>query len=155
MCFFAPWLSAQRGACSSSRHMLGLLTSGADVHQCREGRGPAERVEAPASVRPDTAHGQPEPGADLSVRQRRIGYQQQEQLLLSVGLVTEARQAAELAVGAFERERREIALPEVRLLLARTAAVAGPWFRSRRAPALGIAGPAPPRILGKKRAMQH
>jgi tetratricopeptide (TPR) repeat protein len=47
------------------------------------------------------------------------------ELLLSVGLVTEARQAAELAVGAFERERREIALPEVRLLLARTASVAG------------------------------
>lgn len=47
------------------------------------------------------------------------------ELLLSVGLVTEARQAAELAVAAFERERRKIALPEVRLLLARTATVAG------------------------------
>jgi tetratricopeptide (TPR) repeat protein len=47
------------------------------------------------------------------------------ELLLSVGLVTEARQAAELAVHAFERERREIALPEIRLLLARAASVAG------------------------------
>jgi tetratricopeptide (TPR) repeat protein len=47
------------------------------------------------------------------------------ELLLSVGLVTEARQAAEQAVRAFERERREIALPEIRLLLARAASLAG------------------------------
>jgi tetratricopeptide (TPR) repeat protein len=47
------------------------------------------------------------------------------ELLLSVGLTTEARQAAEQAVLAFERERREIALPEIRLLLARAASLAG------------------------------
>jgi CHAT domain-containing protein/tetratricopeptide (TPR) repeat protein len=59
------------------------------------------------------------------------------ELLLSVGLVTEARQAAELAVRAFERERRQIALPEVRLLLARAASLtgdgAGALAQSRRA----------------------
>ncbi len=47
------------------------------------------------------------------------------ELLLSVGLVTEARQAAELAVREFGRERRQIALPEIRLLLARAASLAG------------------------------
>ncbi|HEU4426846.1 MAG TPA: CHAT domain-containing tetratricopeptide repeat protein [Pilimelia sp.] len=47
------------------------------------------------------------------------------QLLLSVRLVSEAREAAEQAVEAFERERREIALPEVRLLLARAATLDG------------------------------
>lgn len=54
------------------------------------------------------------------------------ELLLSVGLVTEARQAAELAVGAFERERREIALPEIRLLLARTASAVGDYAEATR-----------------------
>lgn len=47
------------------------------------------------------------------------------ELLLSAGLITEARHAAEQAVAAFERERREIALPEVRLLLAKTASMVG------------------------------
>jgi len=47
------------------------------------------------------------------------------ELLLSVGLVSEAREAAEQAVHAFELERRQIALPEVRLLLARTATLEG------------------------------
>jgi CHAT domain-containing protein len=47
------------------------------------------------------------------------------QILLSVRMVTEAREAAEQAVEAFERERRRIALPEVRLLLARAAILAG------------------------------
>ncbi|MGF7237369.1 MAG: CHAT domain-containing protein, partial [Frankia sp.] len=47
------------------------------------------------------------------------------ELLLSVGLVGEAREALAEAVAAFERERRDIARPEVRLLLARTASVAG------------------------------
>ncbi len=53
------------------------------------------------------------------------------ELLLSVGLVTEARQAAELAVGAFERERREIALPEVRLLLASAASAVGDFTEAQ------------------------
>ncbi|HEY7147445.1 MAG TPA: CHAT domain-containing protein [Streptosporangiaceae bacterium] len=47
------------------------------------------------------------------------------ELLLSAGLVTEAREAAQQAVSEFERERREIALPEMRLLLARAASVTG------------------------------
>jgi tetratricopeptide (TPR) repeat protein len=47
------------------------------------------------------------------------------ELLLSVGLVPEARDAAEQAVEAFGRERRQIALPEVRLLLARAATLQG------------------------------
>jgi tetratricopeptide (TPR) repeat protein len=47
------------------------------------------------------------------------------QLLLSVRLVSEAREAAEQAVEAFERERRRIALPEVRLLLANVASLDG------------------------------
>jgi tetratricopeptide (TPR) repeat protein len=47
------------------------------------------------------------------------------QLLLSVRLAAEAREAAEQAVAAFEAERRSIAVPEVRLLLARAATVEG------------------------------
>ena len=42
-------------------------------------------------------------------------------LLLSVGLVGEAREAALAAVAALERERQRIALPGVRLLLSRAA----------------------------------
>jgi tetratricopeptide (TPR) repeat protein len=45
--------------------------------------------------------------------------------LLSVCLVSEAREAAERAVAAFERERQQIALPEARLLLARAATLDG------------------------------
>src|SRR6266545_4956574 len=48
-------------------------------------------------------------------------------LLLSVGLAAEARQAAELAVTAFQREGRHLKVPEARLLLAQAAAVAGDW----------------------------
>jgi tetratricopeptide (TPR) repeat protein len=65
---------------------------------------------------------------DLAERQFRTLQSQigslladRSQLLLSVRLVSEAREAAEQAVEAFEHERREIALPEVRLLLARAA----------------------------------
>ncbi|HEV8172745.1 MAG TPA: CHAT domain-containing tetratricopeptide repeat protein [Actinoplanes sp.] len=47
------------------------------------------------------------------------------QLLLSVRLAVEAREAAEQAVAAFEAERRSIAVPEVRLLIARAATVEG------------------------------
>jgi len=47
------------------------------------------------------------------------------ELLLSVRLVSEAREAAEQAVGEFERERRRIGLPEARLLLARAAVLDG------------------------------
>jgi len=47
------------------------------------------------------------------------------ELLLSVRLVSEAREAAAQAVAEFERERRRIALPEARLLLARAAVLDG------------------------------
>ncbi len=59
------------------------------------------------------------------------------ELLLSVGLAAEAKQAAQESVAAFERERRVIALPEVRLLLAQAAALdgdpAGAATQARRA----------------------
>jgi tetratricopeptide (TPR) repeat protein len=47
------------------------------------------------------------------------------ELLLSAGLVAEAREAATQAVRALERERRQIILPEVRLLLARAMVLDG------------------------------
>ncbi|NUW29837.1 CHAT domain-containing protein [Nonomuraea sp. SMC257] len=47
------------------------------------------------------------------------------ELLLSVGLVSEARLAAREAVDRLQRTRRTIGLPEVRLLLARTAGLDG------------------------------
>ncbi len=47
------------------------------------------------------------------------------QLLLSAFLVSEAREAAEQAVQHFERDGRQIMLPEVRLLLAQAAALDG------------------------------
>ena len=46
-------------------------------------------------------------------------------LLLSVRLTTEAREAAEQAVAAFEAEHRHIAVPEVRLVIARAATLDG------------------------------
>ncbi|TQS39835.1 tetratricopeptide repeat protein, partial [Cryptosporangium phraense] len=53
----------------------------------------------------------------------QIGFllQDRAELLFSVGLVAEAREVAEEAVAALEAERQRIALPEVRLLLARLA----------------------------------
>ncbi|MDF5758339.1 CHAT domain-containing protein [Spongiactinospora sp. TRM90649] len=47
------------------------------------------------------------------------------ELLLSVHLIAEAREAAEAAVRAFQEERRGIGLPEARLLLARARALDG------------------------------
>jgi tetratricopeptide (TPR) repeat protein len=59
----------------------------------------------------------------------QVAFVQQDRgvLLLSVGLATEARQAAEQAVVEFQREGRRLKVPEVRLLLAEAAAVAGDW----------------------------
>jgi tetratricopeptide (TPR) repeat protein len=59
------------------------------------------------------------------------------ELLLSVRLVSEARETAEQAVREFEKERRAIKLPEVRLLLAQAAFLdgdpAGALHHARRA----------------------
>jgi tetratricopeptide (TPR) repeat protein len=46
-------------------------------------------------------------------------------LLLSVGLVSEARDAAQRAVEAFRKEHRQLKVPEVRLLLAQAAFLEG------------------------------
>jgi hypothetical protein len=74
---------------------------------------------------------------------RRLGSQlgallrDRSELLLSVYLVSEAREAAQDAVRELERERRRIVLPEVRLLLARAAILDGDaaqaLYQSRRA----------------------
>jgi tetratricopeptide (TPR) repeat protein len=62
---------------------------------------------------------------------RRLGSQlgavlrDRSELLLSVYLVSEARDVAQAAVRELERERRHIILPEVRLLLARAALLDG------------------------------
>src|SRR5206468_13000921 len=47
------------------------------------------------------------------------------ELLLSVRLVSEARETAEQSVADYERERRSIKLPQVRLVLAQTALLEG------------------------------
>jgi tetratricopeptide (TPR) repeat protein len=52
------------------------------------------------------------------------------ELLLSVRLVAEAREAAEEAVAEHERMNRRIAVPEVRLLVAQTAALDGETGRA-------------------------
>jgi tetratricopeptide (TPR) repeat protein len=52
------------------------------------------------------------------------------ELLLSVHLVAEAREAAEEAVAEHERMHRRIAVPEVRLLVAQTAALDGETGRA-------------------------
>jgi len=59
------------------------------------------------------------------------------ELLLTVGLVAEARAAAERAVHALNRERRLLKVPEVRLLIAQAAYLDGDWSG-----ALGQAGQA-------------
>jgi len=48
-------------------------------------------------------------------------HQDRSELLLSVGLLAEARAAAELAVAAYQQERRLLKVPEARLLLAQAA----------------------------------
>jgi tetratricopeptide (TPR) repeat protein len=57
----------------------------------------------------------------------RLGFilADRSQLLLSVGLLSEARQTGEQAVRQIEREGQQIALPEARLILARAAALDG------------------------------
>jgi tetratricopeptide (TPR) repeat protein len=69
---------------------------------------------------------------DLAERQYRtlrtkVGWllTDRAELLLSVGLISEAREAAVQAVRELEREGRAIVLPEVRLLLARAATLDG------------------------------
>jgi tetratricopeptide (TPR) repeat protein len=76
---------------------------------------------------------------DLAERRfRELGSQLGEvltdrsQLLLSVGLTAEALQAAAQAVAACEDERREIGLPEARLLLSRAAGLQGDHDRAQR-----------------------
>jgi tetratricopeptide (TPR) repeat protein len=62
---------------------------------------------------------------------RRLGAQtgflleDKARLLLSVGLIAEAQEAALQSVAALERERQRIALPDVRLLLARVSILDG------------------------------
>ncbi len=51
--------------------------------------------------------------------------QDRSELLLSVRLVSEARETAEQAIVEFEKERRKIKMPEVRLLLAQAAFLDG------------------------------
>ncbi|HKN97807.1 MAG TPA: hypothetical protein VJX10_11870, partial [Pseudonocardiaceae bacterium] len=52
-------------------------------------------------------------------------------LLLSVGLMAEARDAAQRAVVAFRREHRQLKVPEVRLLLAQAAFAEGDFATAR------------------------
>jgi tetratricopeptide (TPR) repeat protein len=52
-------------------------------------------------------------------------YQDRSELLLSVGLLAEARTEADRAVRAYQRERRLVKVPEARLLLSRAAFLAG------------------------------
>ena len=54
------------------------------------------------------------------------------ELLLSVGLVSEAREAAGRAVLAFRRERRSLRVPEGRLLLAQVDFLDGRWPEAMR-----------------------
>lgn len=54
------------------------------------------------------------------------------ELLLSVLLISEAKEAAELAVREFEQERRKVALPEARLLLAQAASLDGDFARAEQ-----------------------
>ncbi|MEN3361612.1 MAG: hypothetical protein V7637_5594, partial [Mycobacteriales bacterium] len=51
--------------------------------------------------------------------------QDRSELLLSVRLISEARESAEQAIDEYTKERREIKLPEVRLLLARAGLLDG------------------------------
>ena len=53
-------------------------------------------------------------------------------LLLSAGLATEARQAAERSVRMLQREGHRLKVPEARLLLAQAASAAGDWRAAAR-----------------------
>lgn len=58
--------------------------------------------------------------------------QDRGELLLSVGLAAEAREAAERAVVAYRREHRQLKVPEARLLLAQAAFLEQDWAGARR-----------------------
>ena len=77
-------------------------------------------------------------------------------LLLSVGLVTEARAVAGQALRALERERQRIAVPDAYLLLARSALLDGDpsaaLIAARRA-ARGLAGQGRPEGLAQARLL--
>lgn len=58
--------------------------------------------------------------------------QDHSELLLSAGLVREAREASERAIAAYQRERRQLRLPEARLQLAQAAHLGHDWETARR-----------------------
>jgi tetratricopeptide (TPR) repeat protein len=102
-------------------HQLGLDLFGAFVQQ-NLGEIHALRGDVPAAL-----HCLDRAEERFRALKSQIGslLTDRSRLLLSVRLVSEAREAAEQAVQEFERERRRIALPEVRLLLARAALLDG------------------------------
>ncbi|MGW5054521.1 CHAT domain-containing protein [Actinokineospora sp. NPDC004072] len=78
--------------------------------------------------------------AHLAVAEQTIGahggqlgpvYQDRAELLLSTGVVAEARADAARAIAAFEAERRGSLVPPARLLLAQAAFLAGDWAAAR------------------------
>lgn len=96
---------------------LGIITENLGFIETQRGDVPAALAYLARSERIIGEHGV----------QLGPSLQDRAALLLSVGLVAEAQEVAERAVDAFQRERRHLKVPEMRLLLAQAAALAQQW----------------------------
>jgi tetratricopeptide (TPR) repeat protein len=94
---------------------LGIIEANRGFFESLRGDVPAALTHFERAERITTAHG------------AQVGtiHQDRSELLLSTGLVSEARLVADQAVRAYQRERRFLKIPEVRLLLAQAAFLSG------------------------------
>jgi len=121
-------LEAERLAKQLGRELtVGLVANNLGLMESIRGDVPAALAHLDRAEQIIAAH-----GAQLGTL-----HQDRAELLLSVGVVSEARAAAERAVLAYQREHRMVKVPEVRLVLAHAAFLTGDWpeavAQSRRA----------------------
>jgi tetratricopeptide (TPR) repeat protein len=112
----ADLVEAERLARQLGRQLtIGIIAANLGFFATLRGDVPAALAHFDRAERITAAH-----GAQLGTI-----HQDRGELLLSVGLVSEARAAATKAVLAYQREQRGLKVPEVRLLLAQAALLDG------------------------------
>ena len=118
---------AERLATELGRHLvLGAIAQNIGFVEIRRGDVPAALAALEHAERCMTEHG----------GQVALVLWDRAELLLSVGLVAEARQAAEQAATAFERDHRRLMVPTVRLQIAHAAFLDRDWTSAVRFAAL-------------------